>query len=284
MSTLLRHRHHSFPAGINKKKSAKEASKHRTKALTAYDDKVKALTAAAEMNAENARTWFGLGKSANQKYEDAKMALRSANEAFVSVDFERFGIFNLKLNPDARIMVAPYLFKNPGNRGQDSTSGCARLTQCGIDVTCTGTLVFPPNSACTYWWNDVLVRRPNALALAPAPANAAPDENPQVIMPQGGQVGDPINEQHNPNFLEVATAVAIPRLAHVPRVEINPALGPFGAYQYSVRHVEQMCQPYAALRRPLEDERLLNPAWQTFGNEHVKSDEERYNVGMRPLA
>ncbi len=223
---------------------------------------------------------------------DASAALQGAIEAFKSVDLERFGIFNLKLNPDARIMVAPYLFNNPGNRGQDSTSGCPRLTQCGFGVTCTGTLEFTHNSACTYPWNDNEVRRPDARALAPAPADAPPNENPQALI-QGnavphegghGQVGDPINVQPDPHFLEVASAVAIPRLAHVPRVEINPALGPFGAYQYSVRPAEEMCRPYAQLRPPLVGERLLNPAWQVFGNVHAKSDEERYNIFMRPLA
>ena len=223
-------------------------------------------------------------------------------EAFKSVDFDRFGIFNLKLNPDARIMVAPYLFKNPGNLGQDSTSGCPRLTQCGFDVTCTGTLVLT-RTPCEYTVQNYVVRRPDARALAPAPAHAA-NENPQaLILPrqvnaaphegghgggaplQGNQGGDPVNLPLNHNFLEVASAVAIPRPAHVPRVKINPALGPFGAYQYSVRPFEEMCQLYAPLTPPLEGERLLNPAWQVFdNNEHAKSDEERYNIFMRPLA
>ena len=238
---------------MNKKADAKDIMKNLKKA----QDKVARATEAANSN-PNARGFFG-GQTAEQKLDAAKQDLKAAEGAFRSVDLERFGIFNLKLNPDARIMVAPYLFN-----GDQQTSGCPRLTKCGYNKLCTGTLSFGNNHPCAYDnGKNVMSRRPDAAALVVAPV-----PRPEMI------VADAEAD------LEVAARV----LAHVPRVEIDPTQGAFGVYRFSVSPLQNMCAGYAPLRPKAENERALHPAFQTFADPDAKSPEERFQPMWRPLA
>lgn len=275
--------------GVNEKADAKDIMKNLKKA----QEKVALATEAAGGN-PNARGIFG-GQTAQQKLDAAKQDLKAAEDAFRSVDLERFGIFNLKLNPDARIMVAPYLFN--GDQ-QTSTSGCPRLTKCGYNKLCTGSLSFGNGHACTYDnGGDTVPRSPDAAALVvavPRPEIVAPGRrasggNGNRANNRGDLLGNDENANNRARSVgaegaEADLEIAARRLAHVPRVEIDPTQGAFGAYRFSVSPPQNMCAGYAPLRPKAENERALHPAFQTFEDPDAKSPEERFQPMWRPLA
>ena len=181
----------------------------------------------------------------------------------------------------------------PGDKS--STSGCPRLTKCGYNKLCTGTLSFGDKHACRYDFGQVgNAKGPDASALVePKPqrkmtVDARADNNKEELAGvvanaekslarkgRGGSVKLP-----GASFLEVGNTP----LAHVPRVEIDPTRGAFGAYKYTVNPPESMCAPYAPFRPKDVDERALNPAWQIFEDANAKDLEERFQPMWRPLA
>jgi hypothetical protein len=210
--------------GINSKKAAKTVQKAMKKAEKKY-------TAAVEKASDGT-------EASQEKSQDAKVAFMKAQEAFRTVDLERFGIANLKLNPDARIMVAPYLFTTqPGFAS--GTSGCPRLTKCAYDKTCTSELTFV----------------------------AAPDSKKR----------HPCEYAYGNEFIDLsakgpdATALAVPDkpFAHVPRMEIDPTRGSFGAYKFTLAP-DSVCAPYAKLRAASAGERTLNQAWNIIEDPNAK--------------